>query len=150
MFLLLLNVFLLVVGMLMDIFSAIVVVVPLLVPVAAHYHINPYHLGIVFLLNLEIGYLTPPVGLNLFISSFRFEKPITTLYRAVLPFIGLLLIAVGLTTYVPQLSLWLTRFSETRDLTPEDLDDEEPLPPPPEAEPEEEQPALDESQRQML
>lgn len=116
MFLLALNVFLLMVGMLMDIFSAIVVVVPLIVPIALHFGIDPYHLGIVFLLNLEIGYLTPPVGLNLFISSFRFDKPITLLYRAVLPFIGLLLIALILTTYVPSLSTWLPSFIETEEM----------------------------------
>lgn len=104
-FLLVLNVFLLVVGMLMDIFSAIVVVVPLVLPVARQLGINDYHLGIVFLLNLEIGYLTPPVGLNLFISSFRFGKPVTLLYKAVLPFIGLLLVALAVTTYWPGLSL---------------------------------------------
>jgi len=106
-FLLALNVFLILVGMLMDIFSAIVVVVPLIVPIADHFGIDPYHLGIVFLLNLEIGYLTPPVGLNLFISSFRFERPLPTLYRASLPFIGILLVALGITTYVPGLSTWL-------------------------------------------
>ena len=76
MFLIALNVFLIGVGMLMDIFSAIVVVVPLIVPIAMKFGVDPYHLGIVFLLNLEIGYMTPPVGLNLFISSYRFEKPI--------------------------------------------------------------------------
>ncbi len=107
MFLLLLNVFLLIVGMLMDIFSAIVVVVPLILPIARQLGINDYHLGIVFLLNLEIGYMTPPVGLNLFISSFRFSKPVTLLYRAVLPFIGLLIVALLITTYVPSLSLML-------------------------------------------
>ncbi len=106
-FLLALNVFLIVVGMLMDIFSAIVVVVPLIIPIATGFGIDPYHLGIIFLLNLEIGYLTPPVGLNLFISSFRFDKPITTLYRAVLPFILILLVALALTTYIPSLSTWL-------------------------------------------
>jgi hypothetical protein len=104
MFLLVLNLFLLVVGMLMDIFSAIVVVVPLIVPIAAQFGINPYHLGIVFLLNLEIGYMTPPVGLNLFISSFRFNKPVTLIYRSVVPFVGLLLVALVITTYVPSLS----------------------------------------------
>ncbi len=104
MFLLVLNVFLIVVGMLMDIFSAIVVVVPLIVPIAEQFGIDPYHLGIIFLLNLEIGYLTPPVGLNLFIASFRFGKPVVTLYRAVLPFIGLLLVSLAVTTYVPSLS----------------------------------------------
>lgn len=109
MFLLLLNLFLLVVGMLMDIFSAIVVVAPLIVPIATHpaIGIDPYHLGIVFLLNLEIGYLTPPVGLNLFISGFRFKKPITLLYRAVVPFVILLLVSLLITTYVPSLSTWL-------------------------------------------
>jgi hypothetical protein len=91
--------------MLMDIFSAIVVVVPLVLPVARQLGVNDYHLGIVFLLNLEIGYLTPPVGLNLFISSFRFGKPVTVLYKAVLPFIALLLVALAITTYIPSLSL---------------------------------------------
>ena len=104
MFLLVLNVFLLVVGMLMDIFSAIVVVVPLIIPIARSFGVDPYHLGIVFLLNLEIGYMTPPVGLNLFISSFRFGKPVTILYRAVIPFIVLLVACLLLTTYVPKLS----------------------------------------------
>jgi tripartite ATP-independent transporter DctM subunit len=106
-FLLVLNVFLLIVGMLMDIFSAIVVVVPLIVPIATRFGVDPVHLGITFLLNLEIGYMTPPVGLNLFISSFRFAKPVTLLYRAVLPFIGLLLIALLFTTYIEKLSMWL-------------------------------------------
>jgi tripartite ATP-independent transporter DctM subunit len=107
-FLLVLNLFLLVVGMFMDVFSATVVVVPLILPIAARIAeenpenaINPFHLGIVFLLNLEIGYLTPPVGLNLFISAIRFDKPITYLYRTVLPFMGLLLFALLVTTYLP-------------------------------------------------
>ena len=104
MFLLVLNVFLLIVGMLMDIFSAIVVVVPLILPIAREFGVDDFHLGIVFLLNLEIGYMTPPVGLNLFISSFRFDKPVTLLYRAVLPFIGILIVALVITTYVPKLS----------------------------------------------
>lgn len=106
-FLIVLNLFLLVVGMLMDIFSAIVVVVPLIVPIAIKFGVDPYHLAIIFLLNLEIGYLTPPVGLNLFISSFRFNKPITRVYRTVLPFIGLLGIALIIVTYVPILSTYL-------------------------------------------
>lgn len=111
-FLIALNLFLLVVGMLMDIFTAIVVVVPLLTlpagaSLADHFGIDPYHLAIIFLLNLEIGYLTPPVGMNLFISSFRFKQPVTTLYRAVLPFIGVLVAALLVTTYVPFLSTWL-------------------------------------------
>lgn len=106
-FLLLLNVFLLIVGALMDIFSAIVVVVPLIVPIANEFGIDPVHLGIIFLTNLEIGYLTPPVGLNLFISSFRFKKPILSLYSASIPFILLLLVALLLITYIPELSLFL-------------------------------------------
>lgn len=106
-FLVLLNIFLLIVGMMMDIFSAIIVVVPLIIPIATAYEINPLHLGIIFLTNLEIGYLTPPVGLNLFISSFRFEKPVAAVVRATLPYIGILLIALIIITYVPALSLWL-------------------------------------------
>lgn len=102
-FLLVLNVLLLLVGCLMDIFSAIVVVVPLIVPAAAQFHIDPYHLGVIFLLNLEIGYLLPPAGLNLFIAAFRFNRPITELYRAVVPFILLMALALGLVTYVPKL-----------------------------------------------
>src|SRR5262249_56709680 len=89
-FLLALNVVLLLLGWLMDIFSAIVVVVPLIVPAAAKFHIDPYHLGVIFLINLEIGYLLPPAGLNLFIAAFRFNRPITQLYRAVIPFILLI------------------------------------------------------------
>jgi tripartite ATP-independent transporter DctM subunit len=104
-FLLVLNVFLLVVGCLMDIFSAIIVVVPLIVPAAAQFHINPYHLGVIFLLNLEIGYLMPPAGLNLFIAAFRFNRPITTLYRAVAPFILLMIFALLLVTYIPKLTV---------------------------------------------
>lgn len=113
MFLIALNFFLIGVGMLMDIFSAIVVVVPLIVPIAERFGVDPYHLGIIFLLNLEIGYMTPPVGLNLFISSFRFNKPITQLYRAVLPFIGLLGIALILITYIPALSTWIPNMVES-------------------------------------
>ncbi|MFW5920226.1 MAG: TRAP transporter large permease [Polyangiales bacterium] len=113
MFLIVLNLFLIATGMLMDIFSAIVVVVPLIVPIAAHFGVDPYHLGIVFLLNLEIGYMTPPVGLNLFISSFRFGKPVTLLYKAVLPFIGILLVALGITTYIPELSTMMADLLES-------------------------------------
>lgn len=117
-FLLVLNVFLLVVGMTMDIFSAIVVVVPLIVPIANHFGMNPYHLGAIFLLNLEIGYLTPPFGLNLFISGFRFKRPVTTVYRSVVPFILLLVVALGLTTYVPELSTWSSDLEEPLSLEP--------------------------------
>jgi len=104
-FLLALNVFLLVVGMLMDIFSAIVVIVPLIMGIAIHFNINPYHLGIVFLLNLEIGYLMPPMGLNLFIAGFRFNRPVPELYRVVMPFIGIFAVALLVTTYVPSLTV---------------------------------------------
>lgn len=104
-FLLALNVFLLIVGMLMDIFSAIVVIVPLIMGIALHFNINPYHLGIVFLINLEIGYLMPPMGLNLFIAGFRFGRPVPDLYRVVVPFIGVFVASLMITTYVPYLSL---------------------------------------------
>ncbi|RPJ78943.1 MAG: TRAP transporter large permease subunit [Alphaproteobacteria bacterium] len=105
-FLLALNVFLLVVGCLMDIFSAIIVVVPLIIPIAAEFGVDPVHLAIIFLTNLEIGYLTPPVGINLFITSFRFNKPITEIYRASIPFLLLLIVALIIITYVPSLSLF--------------------------------------------
>ena len=103
-FLLLLNLFLLVVGCLMDIFSATVVVVPLIVPLGNAFGIDPIHLGILFIANLELGYLTPPVGLNLFLASYRFEKPLLEVYRAALP--GLLILAIGvlLITYFPFLT----------------------------------------------
>ncbi len=106
-FLLLLNVFLLAVGAILDIFSALVLVVPLILPIAAGYEVNPIHLGIIFLTNLQIGYCTPPVGLNLFLASYRFKRPIIELYRASLPFLGLLLITLVLITYFPWLSLTL-------------------------------------------
>ena len=109
-FLIFLNLFLLVVGMMMDIFSAIIVVVPLIAPIAREFGIDPVHLGIIFLTNLEIGYATPPVGLNLFIASYRFERPVTELYRASLPFLGLLLIALIIITYWPGLSLFLVEW----------------------------------------
>lgn len=106
-FLIILNLFLIVVGMMMDIFSAIIVVVPLIIPIAKQYGVDPVHLGIIFLANLEIGYLTPPVGLNLFISSFRFEKSIGKVALATLPFIAMLFAALLIITYVPELSLGL-------------------------------------------
>jgi tripartite ATP-independent transporter DctM subunit len=105
-FLLALNVFLLIVGGLMDIYSAIFVVVPLITPMAAAYGIDPLHLGIIFLANLELGYLTPPMGENLFLSAYRFDQPLPTLFRSTLPFWVLLLIGVLLITYVPALTLW--------------------------------------------
>ena len=106
-FLLVLNLFLLVVGCLMDIFSATLVVVPLILPLAAKFHVDPVHLGIIFLVNLGIGYNTPPVGLNLFIASTRFERPVVALYRATLPFLVILLLVLALITYWPPLSLFL-------------------------------------------
>lgn len=105
-FLLFLNIFLLIVGCLMDIFSAIVVVIPLIIPISRDFGIDPVHLAIIFLANLEIGYLTPPVGINLFIGSFRFGKPITELYRAAVPFLLLLILSLVIITYVPSLSLF--------------------------------------------
>jgi C4-dicarboxylate transporter DctM subunit len=113
-FLVLLNLFLLVVGMMMDIFSAIIVVVPLIIPVSRSFGVDPIHLGIIFLTNLEIGYLTPPVGLNLFISSFRFEKSIARVTLATLPYIGMLLIALLVITYFPELSLVLIQLFGVR------------------------------------
>jgi tripartite ATP-independent transporter DctM subunit len=105
-FLLLLNLFLLAVGAMMDIFSAIVVIVPLILPLAQRFGVDPVHLGIIFLANLEIGYSTPPVGINLFIASQRFEKPVFSLFRATLPFLGIMLVWLMIVTYVPVLSLW--------------------------------------------
>ena len=106
-FLLLLNVFLLGVGCLMDVFSAIVVVVPLVVPLGEHYGIHPVHLGIVFLANLELGYLTPPVGMNLFLASYRLGKPMVEVYRAIVPVLLVMLAGVAAITYLPWLSTWL-------------------------------------------
>jgi len=106
-FLILLNLFLLILGTMLDIFSALVIVVPLILPVALNYGIDPVHLGIIFLANMQIGYFTPPIGMNLFIASFRFEKPILQLYRATFPFFAILLVAVLIITYWPALSLYL-------------------------------------------
>ena len=109
-FLMVLNVFLLIVGCTMDIFSAIIVVVQLIIPIAQSFDINMVHLGIIFLTNLEIGYSTPPVGINLFIASTRFNKPVIKLYKAVLPFLGLRLIGLILITYIPGISLFLVEW----------------------------------------
>ena len=106
-FLIILNVFILIMNM-VEIFSAIVIVVPIIVPVAMQYGVDPIHLGIIFLLNLEIGYMTPPLGLNLFLSSLRFGRPLTKVYRSVVPFFVLLLIVLLLITYFPSLSTALT------------------------------------------
>jgi C4-dicarboxylate transporter DctM subunit len=104
-FLILLNILLLMLGAILDIFSAIVIMVPIILPVAINYGVDPVHLGIIFLANMQIGYITPPVGMNLFIASYRFDKPIIELYRAAIPFMIVLLAAVLIITYVPALSL---------------------------------------------
>ncbi len=106
-FLFLLFIFLLILGAILDIFSAIVLVVPLILPIAAQYGVNDFHLGIVFLAAMQLGYLTPPVGLNLFIASYRFDRPIMAVYSATFPFLVILMISVLLIMYWPGLSLWL-------------------------------------------
>ncbi len=109
-FLLLLNIFILFVGCSMDIFSACLVVVPIIVPIAVKYHIHPVHLGIIFLTNMELGFLAPPMGISLFISSLKFNKSLPTILKSVIPFFLVMLIGLLLITYVPQLSLYLLRF----------------------------------------
>ena len=106
-FLILLLMFLLILGAILDIFSAIVLVVPLILPIAAQYGVNEVHLGIVFLAAMQLGYMTPPVGLNLFIASYRFEKPIMHVYSATFPFLVILTLSVILIAFWPDLSLWL-------------------------------------------
>ena len=108
-FLILLNLALLIAGCLMDIFSATVVLAPLLIPIGESYGLDAVHLGIIFLANLELGYLTPPVGLNLFLASYRFEMPLSGLYRSTLPFLAILLASVLVITYVPPLTTTLVR-----------------------------------------
>jgi C4-dicarboxylate transporter, DctM subunit len=105
MFLLAINGILLLVGTVMDIFSAIVIVLPLIAPIAKDYGVDPYHLGVIFLLNLEVGYLHPPVGLNLFITSLKFQRPITEVMWATIPFLVTMLIALMVVTYVPGLTV---------------------------------------------
>ncbi len=106
-FLLMLNVFLLAVGCLMDIFSAIIVVVPLIMPLGKHFGIDPVHLAVIFIANMELGFLTPPVGINLFLSAYRFNRDMPTIYKATLPFFVVRFIVVLLITYVPIISLGL-------------------------------------------
>ncbi len=106
-FLILLNIFLLALGMMLDIFSALVIFVPIILPIAIGYNIHPIHFGIIFLANMQLGYFTPPVGMNLFIASYRFNRPVLTLYRATIPFFIILLVAVLIITYWPALSLTL-------------------------------------------
>jgi C4-dicarboxylate transporter, DctM subunit len=104
-FLILLNIVLLVLGAILDIFSALVIMIPLIVPIAIGFGVDPVHLGIIFLANMQIGYFTPPIGMNLFIASYRFNRSITELYRATLPFMAVLIFALLIITYVPALSL---------------------------------------------
>jgi len=106
-FLILLNIFLLILGMMLDVFSALVIIVPLTLPIAVGYGIHPIHFGIIFLANMQIGYFTPPVGMNLFIASYRFNKPITELYHATIPFMLILFVAVLIITYWPALTMTL-------------------------------------------
>ncbi len=106
-FLIALNILLLLLGMILDIFSALVIVVPIILPIAIGYGIHPVHLGIIFLANMQIGYITPPVGMNLFIASYRFEKPVLEVYKATVPFFVILLVSVLIITYWPALSLFL-------------------------------------------
>jgi len=106
-FLILLNILLLILGAILDIFSALVIMIPIILPVAVNYGIDPVHLGIIFLANMQIGYFTPPVGMNLFIASYRFDKSITELYQAAIPFMIVLLAALLVITYWPALSLFL-------------------------------------------
>jgi tripartite ATP-independent transporter DctM subunit len=106
-FLMLLNIFLLMLGMILDVFSALVIIVPLLLPIAIGYDIHPIHLGIIFLANMQIGYFTPPVGMNLFIASYRFHKPVTELYASTIPFMFILMVAVLIITYWPELTLYM-------------------------------------------
>jgi C4-dicarboxylate transporter, DctM subunit len=104
-----LNVLLLLVGAFMDVFSAIIIVTPLLVPIGLAFGIDPVHLGIIFLANMELGFLLPPVGMNLYFASYRFGKPVSEVIRAVLPALGVLAVGVLIITYLPILSTWLPK-----------------------------------------
>lgn len=108
-FLVLLNIALIITGCFMDIFSAIMVVAPLVIPMGEIFGVHPVHLGIIFLANLELGFMTPPVGLNLFLSSYRFEQPLSRIYTNVIPFFILQLIALLVITYVPWFTTTLLR-----------------------------------------
>ena len=108
-FLVVLNVLLLMVGALMNIFSAIVVVVPIIAPMAAAFDVDPVHLGIIFLANLELGYLTPPVGMNLFLAAYRFKRPLGEVFASIVPFYLIMLAGVLAITYIPALTTVLQR-----------------------------------------
>src|SRR6185369_4483294 len=103
-FLIVMNVFLLVLGMIMDGFSAILVAVPLVLPFASFFGLGPFHVAIMFVLNLELAFSCPPLGLNLFIASFRFNRPVVSLYRIAMPFVGILALSLLVITYIPRLS----------------------------------------------
>ncbi|MEO8707315.1 MAG: TRAP transporter large permease, partial [Kofleriaceae bacterium] len=119
-FLLAINVLLLIVGTVMDIFSAIVVVLPLIAPIARSYGIDPYHVGVIFLLNLEVGYLHPPVGLNLFLTSVKFQRPITEVMWATIPFLITMIVALVVITYVPQLTSSSVKLGQAIGMSPMD------------------------------
>jgi len=108
-FLLGVNVLLLLVGCIMDIMSAILVLAPLLTPMAVHYGVNPIHFGIVMIVNLEIGYLTPPVGINLFVASGIFNESIGRVIKSIVPLVLLLLLGLGIITFIPEISLFLIK-----------------------------------------
>jgi len=129
-FLLVLNIFLVIVGMLMEIFAAVVVAVPLVLPLARAYNLDPYHFAIIFLLNLEIAYLMPPLGINLFISSLRFGRPVTSLYSSVWSFIGVLFATLMVVSYVPIITTWLPSKVSSDDVVQKDDGAEPPLPEP--------------------
>ena len=105
-FLIMLNIFLLAIGCMMDIFSAIIIAVPLIAPIGAYFGIDPIHLAIIFIANLELGFLTPPVGMNLFLSAYRFDENMSTIYKSTIPFFVAMLISVIAITYLPILSIW--------------------------------------------
>jgi len=106
-FLFILNLALLALGCVMDIFSAILVLFPMIVPLGQAYGVDPVHLGIIFIINMEVGFMTPPIGINLFLASYRFQKPFAKICRYVLPFMAAQLAVVFLVTYVPWLSSFL-------------------------------------------
>ncbi len=108
-FLLMLNIFLIIVGAVLDVFSALIVVLPLMVPIAKEFGIDPVHMAMIFLTNLEIGYNAPPAGINLFIASFRFRKPVMSLAKSALPFLLILAAVLMLITYVPDISLFMVK-----------------------------------------
>jgi hypothetical protein len=116
---LVLNIFLIFVGMIMEIFAAIIVAVPLVLPLARAYGLDPYHFAIIFLLNPEIAYLMPPLGINLFISSIRFGRPVTYLYRTVLVFIGVLFATLMVVCYVPSITTWMPSLIKSDDIAEE-------------------------------